>query len=104
LDSRTSDAVAIALLAKVPIYIRKETLESLMVFRKNQTKNMDNVQESAPMSTQSPESDNLEAFVDSNLKDMTLNDLQDLLEGAIASEEFELANKIHEEIQKRKGE
>ena len=35
---------------------------------------------------------------------MSLNDLQDLLEGAIASEEFELANKIHEEIQKRKGE
>jgi len=104
LDSRTSDAVAIALLAKVPIYIRKETLESLMVFRKNQTKNVDNLQESAPISPQSPESDNLEAFVDSNLKDMSLNDLQDLLEGAIASEEFELANKIHEEIQKRKGE
>lgn len=115
LDSRTSDAVAIALLTKAPIYIREETLNHLMVFSKTQKRTKP--QEEEPTGTDTAqksssagqnyellqEPDNLETFIDSNLKDMTLNDLQDLLEGAVASEDFELAKIIHEEILRREN-
>ena len=50
------------------------------------------------------EADNQEydLFIDSRIKEMTDEELETLLQGAIESEDFELASKIHEEMEKRK--
>lgn len=107
LDSRTSDAIAIALLCHIPIFIREETLNHLLLLSKQKstktpTHGPFEVQ-NTPFDDEVPDEDNLDSFITQKLEEMTIEDLQDLLEGAISSEDFELANKIHEEIQKREN-
>ena len=41
-------------------------------------------------------------FIDHRIKEMTDEELETLLQGAIESEDFELASKIHEEQERRK--
>lgn len=41
-----------------------------------------------------------EAFIDQKLKEMSVSELQHLLEGAVENEDFELAEKIQKEIEK----
>ena len=50
------------------------------------------------------EADNQEydLFIDSRIKEMSDEELETLLQGAIESEDFELASKIHDEMEKRK--
>ena len=50
------------------------------------------------------EADNQEydLFIDSRIKEMSNEELETLLQGAIESEDFELASKIPDEIEKRK--
>ena len=42
-----------------------------------------------------------EAFIDSKLKEMSEEELQSLLDGAVESEDFELAEKIRQEMERR---
>ena len=43
-----------------------------------------------------------EAFIDSKLKEMNEEELQSLLDGAVESEDFELAEKIRQEMERRR--
>jgi len=97
LDARTSDAIAIALLMDAPILIRKDIYEKLAVLpRKEETK----IQDFSPDIDLQPEE--LELYIENKLQEMPLDELQQLLQGAIDSEDFELASKIHNEINARK--
>jgi bifunctional DNase/RNase len=95
LDSRTSDAIAIALLMETPIFIRKDIFERLSVEPRKEKK----TQDLQPEIDLQPEE--LERYVENKLQEMPDDELQRLLQGAIGSEDFELAAKIQEEINAR---
>jgi len=97
LDARTSDAIAIALLMKAPIMIDKDIFEKLAILpRKEETK----IEDFNPDIDLQPEE--LELYIENKLQEMPLAELERLLQGAIDSEDFELASKIHNEINSRK--
>jgi len=97
LDARSSDAIAIALLMDAPILIRKDIFEKLAVLpRKEKTK----IEDFSPDVDLQPEE--LELYIENKLQEMSLEELEGLLQGAIDSEDFELASKIHDEINSRK--
>jgi bifunctional DNase/RNase len=99
LDSRTSDAIAIALLMNAPIFIRKDIFEKLAVEpRKDDVK----IEDFNPDIDLQPEE--LEHYIENKLHEMPFAELERLLQGAIDSEDFELASKIHDEINARKTE
>jgi len=98
LDARTSDAVAIALLMNAPILIRKDIFDKLSVIPKKEEEKIENFTPDFDL-----QPDELEDFIEHKLQEMPLTELERLLQDAIASEDFELASKIHEEINARKS-
>jgi len=97
LDARTSDAIAIAMLMNVSLLIRTDIFEKLAVLpRKEKTK----IEDFSPDVDLQPEE--LELYIENKLQEMPLPELEQLLQGAIDSEDFELASKIHNEINLRK--
>ncbi|MCL2245577.1 MAG: bifunctional nuclease family protein [Lentimicrobiaceae bacterium] len=98
LDARTSDAIAIALLMNAPVLIKKDIFEKLSLApRKEET----SIEDFNPDIELQPEE--LELYIENKLQEMPLEELQRLLQGAIDSEDFELASKIHDEINIRKS-
>jgi bifunctional DNase/RNase len=98
LDARTSDAVAIAMLMNAPILIKKAIFDKLSVeARKEEPK----VEDFNPDIDLEPEE--LDMYIENKLSEMSLEELEPLLQGAIGSEDFELASKIHNEINSRKN-
>jgi bifunctional DNase/RNase len=99
LDSRTSDAIAIALLMNAPILIKKDIFDKLSVAPRKEENKIENL---TPDIDLQPEE--LELYIENKLHEMPLVELEHLLQGAIGSEDFELASKIHDEINARKSE
>jgi uncharacterized protein len=89
IDSRTSDAVALAIRFKCPIYANESVLKAAGISYSAQT-------------NQSKGESNLQEVRTSNLSEKSLVDLENLLHEAINSENYELASKIRDEINKRK--
>jgi len=96
LDSRTSDAIAIAMLMDAPIFIRKDIFENLAVAPRKEEEKIENFQPEVEL-----QPEELELYIENKLHEMPLVELERLLQGAIDSEDFELASKIHEEINAR---
>jgi len=97
LDARTSDAIAIALLMNAPIMIRKDIFDKLAVISQKEEEKIENF---TPDLNLQPEE--LEHYIEHKLQEMPLVELEHLLKGAIDSEDFELASKIHDEMNARK--
>lgn len=94
-DSRTSDAIALALRFECPIFTTEEIIEKagiIMEFEEGSEENE---------STESNETKE-GAPVKINFKEYTLEELNDMLDSAISSEDYEKASKIRDEINKRK--
>jgi uncharacterized protein len=89
IDSRTSDAVALAIRFKCPIYANESVLKAAGISYSAQA-------------TQSKSEINLQEVETSNLSAKSLSDLENLLHEAINNENYELASKIRDEINKRK--
>jgi len=98
LDARTSDAIAIALLMNAPIFIRKDIFDKLSVEPRKEDEKIENF---TPDIDLQPEE--LELYIENKLHEMPITELERLLQGAIDSEDFELASKIHDEINARKS-
>lgn len=92
IDSRTSDAIAMAVRFKCPIFTYKEILSQAGVTLDDEGSVQDiKVKSKEPKATDSLES-------------MSLNGLNDLLEKMLSQENYEKAAEIRDEINRRKGE
>lgn len=93
IDARTSDAIALALRFKAPIFTYKNILDKAGIKLKA-------AGSTTPSSEQksSAESKIKSGF---DLKSLSLNDLKKLLEDAVKNEEYEKAAQVRDEISKR---
>lgn len=90
IESRTSDAIAIALRTKTPIYTTETIMkEQGIVFDEN----------ASPVNTQDDEKDNL--ALDYSL--LNPEELESLLKDAIEGEDYELASLLRDELKKKLG-
>ena len=107
IDSRTSDAVVIALKTHIPIYIQEDVIDAYL----SDTENLVDVSDDQAEEEDEELADELEMdlsdenydkYLSTKLEEMSLEELQNLLEGAVECEDFEMASKIHDEIERRK--
>lgn len=91
IDSRTSDAVAIALRFGCPIYITKEILEKAQLT--NSPSNSD---------LSSPDDTDSQIELNSKYKSHTDEELYKMIDEAVKTEDYEKAASIRDEIEKRK--
>jgi len=92
IDSRTSDAVALALRFRCPIYTSEEILQKAGIV-------LESDDENSPVRSMIDE-DELEA-TGSSYAQYSTNDLQELLNEAIEDEDYEKASIIRDELNKR---
>jgi bifunctional DNase/RNase len=90
IDTRTSDAVAIAIRFRCPIYTYEKIMSEAGILMDEQQEMDDNV---ATEPTPS---------VGEGFTEFSINDLEEMLSKAIEQEEYERASKIRDEINKRK--
>ena len=92
IDSRTSDAIALALRFSCPIYTYENIMAAAGIVMEEETevaKQMEQVEETA--------NGTKDLYAD-----MPVNELQEMLRNAVASEEYEKASQIRDEINRRK--
>lgn len=98
IDARTSDAIALALRFRCPIYTTEDILQRsgiILDFEKE------------PKSKQKLEPEPLHEEIEETetkypeLKNLELNELKDMLQEAVSNENYELASKIRDEINNR---
>ncbi len=92
IDSRTSDAVALAVRFKCPIYTYETILSAAGIVLQDDEK--------------SPEEESFPAESEATISDygsLSVKELEDLLMAAIDEEAYEKASKIRDEINKRKS-
>ena len=99
IDARTSDAIALALRFGAPIFTYKNILDKagIILNTSGDSKNTEDFLS---------DSDQFESIIESNqsgdtYSKLSLNDLNDLLDGAVENEDYEKAAKIRDEISKR---
>jgi uncharacterized protein len=92
IDSRTSDAVALAVRFKCPIFTYESILSAAGIVLQDEEKGM--ADENTPSS--------VESIPSSDYENYTVKELEDLLMAAIDEEAYEKASKIRDEINKRK--
>lgn len=103
IDARTSDAIALALRFQAPIFTYKNILDKAGIYLKVNPKKEDEDEENQDsilmdeLVTNELESNTPRE----NFKGKTLEELQNLLEEAVADEDYEKAASIRDEISKR---
>lgn len=98
IDSRTTDAVTLALKCKIPIYITDEIFQEKSI-------DLEPAVEAPKSSVSHGKSEEFlsdDSYIDYQLQNMTVVELEEILAGAVESEDFEFASKIHAELEKRK--
>ena len=106
IDSRTSDAVVLALKCNIPVYVEEEVLEAYFSDEENLemfSSDMEEEQEVDDLEMDLSD-ENYDKYLSTKLEEMSLEELQNLLDGAVECEDFEMASKIHDEIERRKQE
>lgn len=100
IDSRTSDALALAVRMGCKVFTYEDILESAGLYMDQSGENIEAVKESsAPVDTGGA----AEPDTNSNLKTMTLAELEDLLHKILEQEDYVQAIAVRDEIQKRKN-
>jgi len=100
IDARTSDAIALALRFKAPIFTYKNILDKAGIYLKVNPKEDE---EEDSILVDDIIAEELESSTDSetSYSDKSLKELNQLLEEAVTNEDYELAAKIRDEISKR---
>ena len=90
LDARTSDAIALAIRSQAPIYTTEQIMKDAGVMLEDSEYDI-STEELHPFAQEDSQS----------LETKTTEELQALLDEAIVAEDYELASKLKEEMQKR---
>lgn len=93
IDSRTSDAIAMAVRYECPIYTYEFIMENAGVVLEEETDESSSIEESAPAKVQ--KQDSYESY--------SLTALNKMLEDVLNEEDYEKAAKIRDEINRRKS-
>lgn len=102
IDARTSDAIALALRFKCPIYTTEEILQkSGIVIDIESEEKIPPQKSSSDESSDKPEAD-VSSMSSYEFEDLDIEALEVLLDEAIKKEEYEKASIIRDEIKKRK--
>lgn len=108
LDARPSDAIAVAIRRKVPIYMNGDVFEANCINDKKTAEKPAEKEKPPESGDLSDDESDLsdgnivqDEYIDRKLSEMTTAELQNLLEGAIESEDYELAGKIQAELNRR---
>ncbi len=99
IDARTSDAIALALRFKAPIFTYKNILDKAGIYLKVNPKKESEDQDSILVDDMVVEE--IEASIQESYTDKSLKELHKLLEEAVNNEDYEKAVKIRDEISKR---
>ncbi len=92
IDARTSDAIALAVRFNAPIFTYKNILDKAGIFLKRKEE----------IDQRTEEEMDLEEIVNEDLfSEKSIEELNELLNNAVANEDYELAAKIRDEIEKR---
>ncbi len=99
IDSRTSDAIALAIRFNCPIYTNEEILsEAGIALKSFQMKNIEHPKEEAVEDEKSPEGGGNEDVAIEDLSAYSIKELTDMLDKAIAEEDYIFAAKIRDAI------
>ncbi|MCC1483845.1 bifunctional nuclease family protein [Winogradskyella immobilis] len=101
IDARTSDAIALALRFKAPIFTYKNILDKAGIYLKVNPKKEGKDEDSILVDDLIAEEIETAAFGEDLYKDKSLEDLHNLLDEAVNNEDYEAAAKIRDEISKR---
>lgn len=95
IDARTSDAVALAVRFKAPIYTYEFILGSAGII-------MDEEEEGGESSSGEMEMEEIERQIEMGAEDLTVDELEEQLMAAIDREDYEAASRLRDEISRRK--
>lgn len=99
IDTRTSDAIAIAVRFNAPIYTYENILDKAGIYLKVEEElSLENKQESSEISFEIEE---LPKKDENDFSSLSLKELNNQLNNAVANEDYEIAAKIRDEISKR---
>lgn len=99
IDTRTSDAIAIAVRFSAPIYTYENILDKAGVYLKVEEEfDMVQNEEDADISL---DFEDLAESKENNLSSLSLEELHNQLDNAVANEKYEVAAKLRDEISKR---
>lgn len=99
IDTRTSDAIAIAVRFQAPIYTYENILEKAGIFLKIEEEL--SIKETSEPKEIALELEELSITKETPFSDLSLKELHNELNNAVANENYELAAKIRDEISKR---
>lgn len=99
IDTRTSDAIAIAVRFNAPIYTYENILDKAGIYLKIEEEMA--IQGKKEVKKNPSDLDELSKKEKTSFTNLTLNQLQDQLHQAVVNENYELAAKIRDEISKR---
>ena len=103
IDSRTSDALAMAVRFNCPIYTYEFILDAAGVILEDDETNEEAVEKSRPSPSRKSKRKKAAATAGNTLSSYTVEDLTKMLEEVLSDEDYERAAKIRDEIQRREG-
>lgn len=101
IDARTSDAIALALRFKAPIFTYKNILDKAGIYLKVSPKRDEEHQGDNILMDEILAQEIETSIPQDNYKGKTLKELKNLLEKAVTNEDYETAARIRDEISKR---
>jgi bifunctional DNase/RNase len=104
IDARTSDAIALALRFDAPIFTYKTILDKAGIFLKFSAKDKEEDSDDSIVVDeilQEGETVEIESDASGGYREMTIDELNKELDKAVASEDYEKAAKLRDEISKR---
>lgn len=103
IDARTSDAIALALRFNAPIFTYKNILDKAGIYLKGDAKEEEEEQEKESIISEELFSNEVEIkSSDTDYKQLSLSELNSMLDKAVNNEDYEKAARIRDEISKRK--
>lgn len=103
IDARTSDAIALALRFSAPIFTYKNILDKAGIYLKINPESENEDEESDDVLTPPQTFGTTESVSGEGYSQYSLQELNEMLEGAVQNEDYEKAAKIRDEISKRES-